>query len=154
MKPSHLLVAAVMAFGIALSPAVQAIICDDCDLIPSGLVDPPLIVTNLSGEAVSLQWQTALPGALLTPPRSATVEAGATAHRIDPGLFWIVNRRGDEELLVDNDIYVSRLDGDRFAAQAVFRTDSFATLEEVKASALAVTIAADGTLTLATVPVQ
>jgi len=152
MKAPALVLAALMMGGLTLSSGTEAVGDDTLGGLMSDTVDPPLIVTNLSGEAVALQWQTAHPGALLTPPRSATVEAGATAHRIDPGLFWIVSRRGGEELLVENDVYVSRLDGDRFAAQAVFRTDGFATLEEVKASALAVTIEADGSIALATVP--
>jgi len=121
-----------------------------------GLYDPPLFVTNHSDRAVSLQWQTTIPGMALSPVRSATVEAGATAHRIDPGLFWIVTGKAtaDAELLVDNNVYVSRLDDDRFVTQSVLKVTEFATLPDVLHSALAVTIDADGGITLATQAVE
>lgn len=154
MKPSpRLFLAALLAGGVVLALGMQAQAGDSPqDLIPSGLVDPPLIVTNQTDAAVTLQWQSAVPGAMLSPARSATIAAGAAAQRIDRGLFWIVSRDGGQEVLVDNDIYVSRVDGEGFATQSVLRTDGIASLDEARQTALSVTIAADGSIALEAVP--
>ena len=97
----------VLLLGAALSgPALG-----QGDLIPSGLVDPPLYITNLGDSAVELAWQTTRPGVQLSPPRSATVAAGADAKRIDPGLYWIVAGDDDDaEVMVDNVVFLSVLD--------------------------------------------
>jgi len=112
-----------------------------------GLYDPPLFVTNESGEAVTLAWQTSRPGVALSPPRQAGVAAGAADHRIEPGLFWIVDGAG-ESLQVDNVVYLSLVDADGgFAHQVAMGVEFFTSLAEVKRTALAVTIDAEGTIT-------
>jgi len=104
-------------------------------------------VTNESGEAVTLAWQTSRPGVALSPPRQAGVAAGAADHRIEPGLFWIVDGAG-ESLQVDNVVYLSLVDADGgFAHQVAMGVEFFTSLAEVKRTALAVTIDAEGTIT-------
>jgi len=132
---------------LLLSAAFAAGASAQGDLIPSGLVDPPLFVTNESGEAITLAWQTSRPGVRLSPPRQAEVAAGASDHRIDPGLFWIVDGAG-ESLQADNVVYLSLVDADGgYAQQLALGVEIFADLAEVKRSALAVTIGAHGAIT-------
>ncbi len=115
----------------------------------NNLVDPPLYVTNESGRAVDLAWQTTIPGQALSPPRNATVPAGAAAQRIEPGLFWIVMAEGEGALQVDNLVYLSTLnDSGGYAEQIAVRADLFAMLGNVRKAALEVTIDANGSLSV------
>lgn len=114
------------------------------------VVDPPLYVTNESGKAVDLAWQTTIPGQALSPARNATVAAGAKAKRIDPGLFWIVKAEGDGVLLTDNTVYLSTVDSSGgYAKQIAVHADFFSKLANVKKAALDVTIDADGGISVA-----
>ena len=149
-----LALALLFAPALALSPAFVAPASaqsDDVDPNQNGLlIDPPLYVTNQSGAPVELAWQTTIPGQALSPPRNATVPAGAAAQRIEPGLFWVVMAEGEGELLADNVVYLSTSNGaGGYAEQIAVQADFFGSLSDVKKAALAVTIAADGTLSAA-----
>lgn len=135
------------ALALLLSAAFPSGAFAQGDLIPSGLVDPPLFVTNDSGAAVTLAWQTSRPGVRLSPPRQAEVAAGAAEHRIEPGLFWIVDGAG-ESAQVDNVVYLSLVDASGgFEHQIALGVEIFASLADVKRTALAVTIGPEGTIT-------
>lgn len=117
-----------------------------------GLLDPPVIVTNMSDKPVTLSWQTSLPGIALSPARSATIPAGARNKRIVPGLFWVLHKeKGSPPLvLVDNYVYVSSLDGKGDVLdQAVLKADAFTSLSDVRKAALSVIISDSGKISLA-----
>lgn len=110
------------------------------------MVDPPIHASNHSGESLALAWQTTVPGKRLSPQREALVPAGAINERIDPGLFWIV-RPGFDELLIDNVVFVSILDGkDGFVEQVAVPVLAFASLGDISKLGLSVEIDADGCL--------
>lgn len=114
------------------------------------LIDPPLYVTNQSGAPVDLAWQTSVPGSALSPPRKASIAVGAQGQRIEPGLFWIVKDEGDGEVLADNIVYLSTLNGaGGYAEQIAVHADVFNTLANVKKAALDVTIDANGGISVA-----
>ena len=110
-------------------------------------VDPPVYVTNLTGAPVALQWQTLAPNTALAPVRGSLVPVDATAALADEGLFWFVEpATGDP---VENVVFVSIVDADgAILSQAVMEQEIAETLVAVEATALHITIEADGALTL------
>ncbi len=148
LAPALALSAAFVAPAFVAPASAQS---DDVDPNQNGLlIDPPLYVTNQSGAPVELAWQTSIPGAALSPPRNATIADGAEGQRVEPGLYWIVMAEGEGELLADNVVYLSTSNGaGGYAEQIAVQADFFGSLSDVKKAALAVTIAADGTLSAA-----
>lgn len=134
--------------GLLLAAGLSGPALAQGDPIPSGLVDPPLYVTNLSDGDVDLTWQTTRPGTQLSPPRGATVAAGAEAERIDPGLYWIVSGEEDAKVMVDNVVYLSVVDeAGAYVHQIALDAAMFTSLADVTKAALDVTVEADRTLT-------
>jgi len=110
--------------------------------------DPPVLVTNLSGDPVELQWQTVHPNVALSPARGALVPAAATDAVADRGLFWFYDSANGGT--VENVVFVSIVDADgAILTQVVMDEEIAGTLETVEETALHITIELDGTLTLA-----
>lgn len=137
--------------ALALLPLLAAAGVAHASLILAKLVDPPILASNLSGKPVTLTWQTIVPGVALTPPRSATIAAGARDEQIEPGITWIVERRDDGKVKfpLDNYVYVSRVDDGQYLAQAVLKSEIFVSTVDIEKHALRVTVDADGRITLA-----
>ncbi|MEO1224344.1 MAG: hypothetical protein AAFX92_08945 [Pseudomonadota bacterium] len=109
--------------------------------------DPPVFVTNLSGNPVELQWQTVVPNTVLSPPRGATIAVGASATLADEGLFWFHDPASESP--VENVVFVSIVDANgAILSQVVMDEEIAGTLATVEATALHITIDADGSLTL------
>ncbi|MFC3225979.1 hypothetical protein ACFOGJ_01970 [Marinibaculum pumilum] len=143
LRPVPRLLALFAAFALLATPAAAS-------LMP-WMYDPPLIVTNKTGKEVRLVWQTAKPGVEISRPRTATIPAGATDQRVEPGLFWIVYPGDDKKgkVLLENFVYVSSLDETGgFAEQAVLETDEFTRVADLLKLALRVTVLEDGRIRL------
>ncbi len=110
--------------------------------------DPPVYVTNLSGAAVDLQWQTVLPDKVLSPARGGKIQPGATALRADEGLFWFADVAGGKPL--KNVVFVSIVDSNgSIVSQSVLDAEIAGMLDTIEATALHIVVEADSTLTLA-----
>ena len=113
---------------------------------PVGM-DPPVLVTNLSGDRVELQWQTVQPSAALSPLRGTSVPVDAIEAFADEGLFWFYDPADGGA--VKNVVFVSIVDADgTILSQVVMEAEISGTLEAVEETVLHITIETDGELTL------
>jgi len=113
----------------------------------SGIVDPPLHVTNESGQTVRLVWQTVEPGVRLSPPRSAEIPAGAKNKRIAKGLYWILSGDSPEGVFVDNVVFLSIADDSGgYKSQVPLKAEVFTQLDDLRKVALGITIGTDGSI--------
>jgi len=113
---------------------------------PQG-VDPPVLVTNLSGNPVELQWQTVAGSSALSPVRGASVPADVTEALADDGLFWFYDPADGGA--VENVVFVSIIDADgAILSQVVLEEEIAGTIEAIEETALHITIGTDGTLDL------
>ncbi len=111
--------------------------------------DPPVYVTNLSGAAVELQWQTVLPDKALSPSRGGKIQSDAASVLADEGLFWFADVTGGKTL--ENVVFVSIVDAKgSIVSQSVLDAEIAGVLGTVEATALHIVVEADSTLTLAT----
>ena len=110
-------------------------------------IDPPVLITNLSGNPVELQWQTVHPNAALSPVRGASVPVDAMGAFADEGLFWFYDPADGGT--VENIVFVSIVDADgTILSQVVMEEEISGTLEAVEETVLHITIETDGTLAL------
>ncbi|MEO1224349.1 MAG: hypothetical protein AAFX92_08970 [Pseudomonadota bacterium] len=110
-------------------------------------VDPPVLVTNLSGNLVQLQWQTVGENSALSPVRGASVPVDARAALADEGLFWFYDPANGGA--VENIVFVSIVDDDgAILSQVVMEEEIAGTIEAIEETALHITIGTDGTLDL------
>ncbi|MEQ9811303.1 MAG: hypothetical protein RLO50_00870 [Azospirillaceae bacterium] len=142
---AFLLSAFLVAFMIAALP-VKALYLQ----APSA-VDPTVLVTNESGAAVTLTWQTTVPRVALSPPRTVEVPADAAGWRAPQGFFLFSQALvGDERATLENVVYVSLLGPDGSVTQQIVLDDEIAlSPEALEALVLHLTIAADGALSAA-----
>ena len=109
--------------------------------------DPPVLVTNLSGDPVELQWQTVHPNAALSPVRGTLVPVDAIEAFADEGLFWFYDPADGGS--VENVVFVSIVDANgAILSQVVMEEQITGTLEAVEETVLHITIETDGALTL------
>lgn len=60
-------------------------------MVESGfnLVDPPVVLSNASAEAVTIKWQTSIPGVAASPPETHTLAPGDTHEFVRHANFWV-----------------------------------------------------------------
>ena len=108
----------------------------------SGAIDPPVYVTNKSAGPVKVMWQTVWPHKALSPPREATVPAGAVDQKARRGVIWYVHPGSEKP--VENMLFVSIVDANgRQIAQKSADEAVTGPLGAVEAKALHVTVNPD-----------
>ncbi|MEM9435314.1 MAG: hypothetical protein AAGA12_15455 [Pseudomonadota bacterium] len=110
-------------------------------------LDPPVFLTNLSGNPVELQWQTVVANLALSPLRGTSVPVDVKETPADEGLFWFHDPSTGNA--VENTVFVSIVGSDgTILAQKVMEEEIAGTLSTVEDTALQITIETDGALTL------
>ena len=105
-------------------------------------VDPPVFITNQSAAPVKVMWQTVWPHKALSPPREATVPAGAVDQKARRGVIWYVHPGSEKP--VENMLFVSIVDANgRQVAQKSADEAVTGPLGAVEAKALHVTVDPD-----------
>jgi len=59
------------------------------DLPNANLVDPPVVLTNATDQALIIKWQTSIPGVAAAPVEHRVVEAGTREEQIAHANFWV-----------------------------------------------------------------
>lgn len=114
---------------------------------PTSFSDPPLYLTNLSGTAATVVWQTVLPNRALSPQRSTVLEANTQAQPLEQGFFLLFDH--DEPKQISNVLFVSILHDDgSFVMQKPFKIDENLDLERLHKMGINIVIEADGALSV------
>ena len=137
----------VLLCAVLLSGSLINVPSNAANSLFMALLDPPVFVTNLSGNPVELQWQTVGSNSALSPLRGASVPVDVTEALADEGLFWFYDPADVET--VENTVFVSIVDADgAILSQVVMEEEIAGTIEAIEETALHITVEADGTLTL------
>ncbi|MEM6582309.1 MAG: hypothetical protein AAF699_13590 [Pseudomonadota bacterium] len=114
---------------------------------PYSALDPPLYMTNLSGTAATVVWQTLLPNQALSPQRSSVQGANTQAQQSEQGFFLLYDR--DEPEQTSNILFVSILNDDgSFVTQKRFRIDENLDLARLHKAGISIVVEADGGLSV------
>jgi len=139
-------IAVMLLAGLSLGPVLAPASIPPAYSGAGHAFDPAVFVSNASGDAVTLSWQTEVPGLALSPVRRVEVPAAAEGWRAPEGFFLF--GAPDGGLAEENVVYVSlHDDAGGIAAQRVLDDEIDLDPAALERLTLHISIATDGGLT-------
>jgi hypothetical protein len=88
----HLGLLAIRLIGMLSAPSVLAMSTKGIQFI-----DPPVVLSNNSGQALIVKWQTSIPGVAASTVDEHVLPAGTTQEHLKHANFWVAEAGTDGE---------------------------------------------------------